>query len=238
MNWKVAIVASRDNQRHLLASYKHLEALGLLDKDDDGLHVFCAKGVKVNDGDKIIRHRPREPEMTEREVWTEAIDTMSRSYSRTTDLFLFTVPNLVYWTGLKRFCEATVEPNYVSLYLPYTPDPFYPDNPAVPVPCATGQKAGWCEHPITEVSDVCMSVVMHRHAARVVATYLQDIMNHHTHCWKNAFSMILSQLAQVRCYCAVPSLATKRMWPAEKLSHDGPILRDTSVNKQDNFYLN
>lgn len=238
MNWKVAIVASRDNQRHLLASYKHLETLGLLDKDDDGLHVFCAQGVKVNDGDRIIRHRPREPNMTEREVWTEAIDTMSRSYGRTTDMFLFTTPNLVYWNGIKRFCDDTVEPNYVSLYLPYTPDPFYDDNPNAAVPCSVGTHAGWCENQIVEVSEACTSIVMHRHSARVVAAYLQDILNHHTHCWKNAFSMVLSQLAKVRCYSAIPSLATRRVWPGEKLIHDGPILRDTATSKQSNFYLN
>lgn len=202
MRWKICIVVHAGNVKYLDGCISHLVELGF---SDEGIHVFCGKGVAVPNLPYVAKRRETE-KLTETQTWLLALEVMASTYASTDDMFLFISPDLRLWRKLKLFCEYTVEEEFFAIYLPYTPIRYYVDSNFKSIPCES-KKAAWCQISIDDPVHSCNALLLNNHSARLVASYLRDALARKPGewGWADLFHFAIGQLYKVTCYSALPS---------------------------------
>lgn len=168
MRWKACVVVGNESTTTLKKCFDSLRTIGFT----DGIHVICAREVSIPNAPDVSRQRIAS--RSDAVKWSTAIDVVSRAYSTTEDVFLFVTPQIRLWRHTRPFLNATLEPDFVSLYFPYSPDRFYVDREWDSPPCDS-DLAGWCQTPMVEPSSASEALIMHRHTARLMASYLRDV---------------------------------------------------------------
>jgi len=211
MRWKICLVVTERNAKYLDSAIKYLNTQDLA---EDGIHVVCGKDIQVPNLACVARSRA-ERKLNEAETWVLALETLSRTYSATEDLFLFMTPDLTFWDKFKFFCEHTVELPFVAVYLPFTPTRYFVESSFKSIPCDS-KEAAWCETNIDEPSNASRCLLLSNSSCRLLATYLQDVLKKDPSIptsiwdWPELFFQTVHTQYRVHCYAAVPSLARSK----------------------------
>lgn len=229
MRWKVCVVIDGAPSGVLKRCFESLRNIGFR----DGIHSVCGAGTSVPNASDISRQRV--PGVTsEAALWAAAIEIIAKTYSTTDDVFLFVSPYVRLWRHIRPFVNATLEPDFVAAYFPYSPQRFYPEHEWQTPGCESSQ-AGWCQADMTMASEGSQSLILHRHSARLLSDYLGDFNElASSSAWSDTLAAAISR-HKMSSYVATPSFATHESGCAVDFvaDHSQGLLRP-----QVNYYLN
>lgn len=224
MEWKTALIVNSQHANMLQSGIQALNRAGF-----EQVHVFAPRGVKVPTSEKIIRLRIEAE--TESGLWREALASMS-GFASATDLFMIATPNLEYWEHFKLFVEATNEPDFVGVYLPYTPDGLWKDDASRQLSCAGD--FGWCEQPVKSMTEADCCLVLNNRTLALLAFYLQQRVWAETN-WSIVFSECVGRTHKLPAFFAKPSLA-RSVQNRDNLDVQSAAVDVNDLSKR-NFYL-
>ena len=196
LTWKVVLVVDAPHGDNLKQGIKALSQVGF-----EEVHVFCTRRVKVPSSPQLIRHRVEKD--SELELWRETIESLANMPS-TTDLFFITTPDLEFWEHIRTFAEATIEPEFCGIYLPYTPPVLWRDDTHRPLACRG--EFGWCEQLVEGMTEADQCLIMNKRTLSLLSYYLHQRTWDNTS-WSAVFSDCVGRIHKLPVFFSKTSLA-------------------------------
>jgi hypothetical protein len=169
--WRAAIIVDRKDAKYMDTGIQRLRAAGF-----EHIHVMVAKGVTVSKLYQPLSHQADEW-VDGYSLWRGAIELLSQVYGARSDYFLITRPNFHFWGSLMQYCETTLDPRFIGVWSPFTPDRVFPSDPQPRPLCIGGTvdgvgKFGWCPTQINADASVADCMLLTGHMLTLVKEYL------------------------------------------------------------------
>lgn len=228
MNWKVCLIVDAANAKHTRDAIESLMAAGF-----DSINLFAPRGVTLSDGDHLIRHRC-ERNASEADLFLEAFSSFTRTTSRDIDFVFYARADLNIWSQSKAVLENTIEPDFMGVYFPVSPAPFFEDC-STALPCSKG--FGWCETLVDEPVTGSPCIALARHSALLLSFAAERELRSRregTPCWNYCLASLIRDYV-MPCFVHLPSMGHFRDEGQEAIS---PAARLRPGWEKRNWYLN
>lgn len=223
------MVVTKEVARYTNKAVDHLLRAGF-----DSVNLYAPRGVCLSDGEEVIRHRCSES-ATEAGLFLEAMASYGVRGLGQPEFVLYARADLVLWKYSRLVLEETIEPNFMGLYFPLSPEPFFGDSPLT-LPCSRG--LGWCEAVIKDPVQGAACLSMNKHTAMLMAfaankhrknfESLQD--------WQFCLSKLIRE-CDLPCFVHLPSMGKLRTLRCQTTSI--PVEAELKQGwRKKNWYLN
>jgi len=169
--WRAAIIVERKDAKYMDTGIQRLRAAGF-----EHIHVMAAKGVTISKLYQPLSHQADEW-VDGYSLWRGAIELLGQIYGARSELFLLTRPNFHFWGSLMHYCETTIDPRFIGVWSPYTPNRVFPSSPQPRPVCSGGDIAqlgrfGWCPTQINSDASIADCMLLTSHMLTLVKEYL------------------------------------------------------------------
>lgn len=209
MRWTIRLVVTVETAKYVESAIRSLRDCGFGAED---VEIVSKRGVSLRVEelkDIISKKKLRKEELegctspgVESKLFANSLIGYSGSFINNTDMVLVTTPGLTFWSQLREFLEATVEPRYVAVYFPHTPSRFFMEFDR-PIPT---RSHGWfkfdCDEPVAGARCFCMN----KHTAFLFGALIRESLSTSEGDWKTTpwdylfFKTVVR--AEADCYAA------------------------------------
>lgn len=169
------------------------------------IDIFAPRGVPLPDNDYVVRHRC-DAGMSESGLFIEAIRSVHGNFVRQTDFVLYIRADVCLWQDAKLLMEHTIEPNFVAIYYPFAPTPFFLADER-PLSCSQRGAFGWCAVPVDQPMAGAPCFACNKHTAMLLAGAESWVAGRSAVGlpWDQS-NMVIARSLELSCYAHTPSL--------------------------------